>query len=166
MKKPVLKQFADLSAKDFETHPVWVACHTVDHDESWFDPHDEDTFRPWTGTLPVDPADGMFLVRATMTCADGTPLGGFVTPADLDSGEDLGLIQPHVFVGDRPCGFWCGVVEVPAERKAAFYRALGKDAARVFPLQYAPLAELTAGVASGVLMGFYTRVMREIQVYR
>jgi hypothetical protein len=31
--RPDLKQFGDLTERDFETSPVWIGCHTVDYDE-------------------------------------------------------------------------------------------------------------------------------------
>ena len=65
MAKPELKQFGDLTRKDFERCPVWIGCHTADYDEPWYDDTDEETFRPWTGALPADASQGMLLVRAT-----------------------------------------------------------------------------------------------------
>jgi hypothetical protein len=81
MTKPELKQFGDLTAADFERHPVWIGCHTADYEEPWYEQTDEETFRPRTGDLPADPSEGMLLVRATIQLRDGTTLPGFVTPA-------------------------------------------------------------------------------------
>lgn len=103
--KPFLKQFGDLTDRDFAQSPVWVGCHTFDYDEPWYDDTDEETFRPWTAPLPVDPADGMFLVRASFRLADGRELGGFVTPAAPNDADDLGLIQPHMNVSGTYFGF-------------------------------------------------------------
>jgi hypothetical protein len=61
--KPELKQFNDLTPADFQRHPVWIACHTEDFAEPWFNETDEETFRPWIGALPVGPSDGMVLAR-------------------------------------------------------------------------------------------------------
>jgi hypothetical protein len=77
--RPLLKQFADLSPADFEQHPVWIGCHTVDYDEPRYDETDEETFRLWTGELPADPSEGMLLVRVTCTLADGSRLSAFLT---------------------------------------------------------------------------------------
>ena len=79
-RKPNLKQFGDLTPADFVEHPVWASVHTLDYDEPWYDETDEETFRPWIGELPVSPEDGMFLVRAKLTLADGRVLDGFITP--------------------------------------------------------------------------------------
>jgi hypothetical protein len=59
------------------------------------------TFRPWTDKLPVSPNDGLFLVRAKLTLADGRVLDGFVTPQIGTEAVDLGIIQPQVFLTVR-----------------------------------------------------------------
>src|SRR5262245_58094284 len=97
-RKPDLKQFGDLSAGDFGKHPVWVSVHGLDSNEPWYDDTDEETFRPWTGKLPVSSEDGMFLVRAKFTLADGRVLEGFVTPQIRSEALDLVIIQPQMFL--------------------------------------------------------------------
>ena len=98
--KPELKQFGTITKADFERFPVWVNVHTLDYDESWYDETDEETFRPWTDELPIDPSLGMFLVRSQIIFADRTKLIGFITPA-IGTGEvtdsDLGSVQPYLF---------------------------------------------------------------------
>jgi hypothetical protein len=153
MDTPELKQFADLTPSDFDRHPVWVGCHTVDCEEQWYDDTDEETFRPWNGALPVSPSEGMFLVRATMELADGTRLPGFATPA-FDEG-DLGMQQPQVFVGSRRFGFWGGLSGVPHLERQDLYTALGKPPDRIFPLRFAAAPELAIGVVKGEVSGFY-----------
>ena len=109
---PLLVQFAALTAAHFEAHPVWASCHSFDHDEPWYDQTDEETFRPWTNTLPVDPADGMFLVAARLKLADESVLPGFATPVSPDAFEDktLGLLQPQVFLPTcQVIGLWLGM---------------------------------------------------------
>ncbi len=90
--KPLLKQFSELTEDDFAQHPVWIAVHTVDYDEPWYDETDEETFRPWLGPLPIDPSEGMFLVKADFELHNGRHLNGFVTPAFPD--DTLGTVQP------------------------------------------------------------------------
>jgi hypothetical protein len=68
-----------LTADDFERLPIWLHCHVVDYDEPWYEETDEETFRPWTGPLPVAP-ESHFLVRADFTAADGSRFVGFLTP--------------------------------------------------------------------------------------
>jgi hypothetical protein len=67
MTSPLLKRFGDLTPADFESHPVWVSCHSADSEEPWYDETDEETFRPRQDALPADPSEGMLLVRATVT---------------------------------------------------------------------------------------------------
>jgi hypothetical protein len=50
-RKPVLKQFGDLTLADFERHPVWVSVHGLDEGAPWYDDTNEETFRPWTDDL-------------------------------------------------------------------------------------------------------------------
>ena len=57
---PVLKQFGDLSPRDFADHRVWVACHVEEYDEPWYEGTDEETFGPWNGRLPVERSDDMW----------------------------------------------------------------------------------------------------------
>lgn len=147
---PELRQFGDLRAADFERHPVWVNCHTEDYGQPWYDRTDEETFRPWP-RVPVDPSQGMFLVRATLTLSCGEAYPGFVTPAHE---RDLGTLQPHLFLGDDLIGFWGGVVGIPPEGRRRVYEALGRDPSGVFPLAFAAVDGLSAGVTRGTVDGF------------
>ena len=155
---PRLVQFGDLTREHFAEHPVWVHCHVVDYDEPWYDETDEETFRPWGGELPVDPADGIFLVRASFLTADGTRLSGFVTPTPEDSSGDaaLGTIQPQMFLpsGER-VAFWLGMFGKPTKAAEALYAALRKTAADVFPVQFVADALLARRTVSGAVEGFY-----------
>ena len=151
--KPELKQFGDLSPADFERYPVWIACHTEDSAEPWFNETDEETFRPWTGPLPVGPSDGMLLVRATFELHDGSHHDGFLTPA-FKEGE-IGALHPHLFVGDQSFGFWGGMFGVSADRRRAFYGALGKSPEAIFPIRFSADPNLATGVVAGRVDGFY-----------
>jgi hypothetical protein len=151
--KPELKQFSDLSPVDFNRHPVWIACHTEDFAEPWFNETDEETFRPWTGALPVGPSDGMSLVRAMFELHDGSRHDGFLTPAFKEG--DLGTLQPHLFVGGEHFGFWGGVAGIRPDRRTAFYYALGKGPEAVFPIRFRTDPDLAKGVAAGQIDGFY-----------
>jgi hypothetical protein len=153
MQQPKLRQFGDLTPSDFDRYPVWIACHTVDSDEPWYENTDEETFRPWTGPLPVDPSEGMLLVRATIELNDRTRYEGFVTPA-FEAG-DLGTQQPQIFVQGRRFGLWGGMFGVPLEERTAMYDALGKKADAVFPLRFSADPAVAGGVASGLAAGFY-----------
>jgi hypothetical protein len=151
--QPELKQFGDLSPADFERYPVWIACHTEDFAEPWFNETDEETFRPWTGPLPVSPSDGMLLVRARFELHDGSHHDGFLTPA-FGEGE-IGTLHPHLFVGDKSFGFWGGIFGLSAERRSAFYKALGKGPEAIFPIRFSADLNLAIGVVTGRIDGFY-----------
>ena len=157
--KPELKQFGDLSPADFQRHPVWIACHTEDFAEPWFNETDEETFRPWMGALPVGPSDGMLLVRASFELHDGSRHDGFLTPASKQG--DLGTLQPHLFVGDKVFRFWGGMAGVGTDRRTAFYDALGKGPEAIFPIRFSTDPDLATGVVAGRVDGFYrgTRVL-------
>ena len=159
--KPLLRQFGDLTTADFETHPVWVNCHVIDYDEPWYEETDEETFRPWLKSTPVDPAETMFLVRSSLMLADGTKLSGFITPQHPQENEgkpDLGLIQPQLFL---PTGkrvpFWFGIMTPPKELMADMYASLGKAEPQVFPLAFTAEEGLASGIVSGTVHGFCSR---------
>jgi hypothetical protein len=159
--RPELRQFGVLSPIDFDRHPVWIACHTEDQAEPWFEETNEETFRPWLGSLPVEPSDGMLLVRATLELRDGSLYRGFITPAFKEG--DLGALQPQIFVEDERFGFWGGMFDASAEKKAAFYSAMRKGSEAIFPLRFAADRGLSKGFVSGTLEGFY-RQGRSIEV--
>jgi hypothetical protein len=158
---PELKQFGDFSPADFDRHPVWISCHVADYRQPWHDETDEETFRPWTGALPVSQLGGMFLVRATLELQDGSHHAGFITPAFQEA--DLGVLQPHIFVGERIFRFWGGMFGVAAEERMAFYAALGKNSDAIFPLRFEADPGLAIGAVAGQVKGF-CRGSHEIQV--
>ena len=151
--RPELKQIADLTPADFERHPVWIACHTEDYAEPWFNETNEETFRPWMAALPVGPSDGMLLVRAAFEAHDGSRHDGFLTPAFKEG--DLGMLQPHLFAGGKSFGFWGGMVGVQSDQRTAFYKALGKGPEAIFPMRFSADSGLATGVVAGQVDGFY-----------
>ena len=158
--RPDLRQFGDLTPADFEAHPVWVNCHVIDYEEPWYDETDEETFRPWTGELPVSPHHTMFLVRAELVLNDETHCQGFLTPAiDGDAGSvqhALATMQPHLFLPNGElAGFWLGIFRADDEHCRRVYDALGKEAADVFPIRFAAKDGLATGRTSGTIEGFY-----------
>jgi hypothetical protein len=157
--KPELRQFGDLTADDFIRHPVWVQCHVIDYDEPWYEETTEETFRPWPGSLPAGPSDGMLLVHSTFVLADGTELGGFITPA-FGRGKvrdsDLGIVQPHMFLpSGSMASFWGGIRPFSDEAKAAFYAQIGEGHAALFPIGFRADPGLTTGRQEGKIKGFY-----------
>jgi hypothetical protein len=169
MTTPELKQFGDFDVEDLQRHPVWIGCHTADYGKPWYEDTDEETFRPYKGKLPADPAEGMFLVRAVFVLRDGTLYPGFVTPAieGWGKGHDgrpmfehnhiLGTQQPQMFVGDRLFGFWGGMVGINSHSQRELYAALGKRPEAIFPLRFYQDGDLAQGVGNGTIEGFYRR---------
>ena len=167
VKTPELKQFGELDAEDFQRHPVWIGCHTADYGKPWYEDTDEETFRPYSGKLPADLAEGMLLVRAVFELRDGSRYPGFVTPAaeGWDKGLDgrpmfehnhvLGTQQPQMFVGDRLFGFWGGMMGIPSQAQQELYAALGKRPDAIFPVRFNADADFTTGIGNGNVQGFY-----------
>ena len=144
---PVLKQIEDLSRSDFELHSVWVGVHNNDSGEPWYAQSNEQTYRPWTGSLPF-PDRGqfpIFFVAATFCMADGSVYPGYFNPASKDwdaplpprrmrdgnftlphqwsarrGGSPLSvlsLLRPVIFIGGQAFGFH--LLRDPDRRKAS-----------------------------------------------
>jgi hypothetical protein len=153
--RPVLKQFGDITLVDLDRTPVWVHCHVVDYDEPWYGDTDEETFRPWLGSLPIDPSQAIFLVSADFVPANGGRYRGFVSPAQVT--DDVASLQPHVFIQDRRFAFWGGMFAIPAVERDALYAMAGRAPNAIFPLRFSGRSGLAIGVVSGTLNGFYSR---------
>ncbi len=146
---------------------MWIGCHTADYGKPWYEDTDEETFRPYKGKLPADPAEGMFLVRAVFVLRDGTRYPGFVTPAIVgwDKGHDgrpmfehnhiLGTQQPQMFIGDHLFGFWGGMVGINSQAQRELYAALGKRPEAIFPVRFYQDGDLATGIGNGTIEGFY-----------
>ena len=161
-----VKQFGDLTAQDFVQHPVWVAVHGIDEDEPWYDDCNEESFRPWIGPLPVSPEEGMLLVQATLSFADGTSATGFITPQHDHQPLDLGIIQLQMFSSSGQHRFWDGMFQRPEEERAAFYRELNKKESQIFPIRFAAAPGLASGQVAGEIEGFYVREKGVVRCYR
>ena len=132
---PEPKQREHLSLTDFQRSPVWVGVHNLDFAEPWHEDADEDTYRPWTGSLPVPAKPGIVLVAASFDLCDGSCYEGYVraTPEDWDvpppprrmrngeftqprrphsallGGSPVALLRfqsPHICVDWQWFGFW------------------------------------------------------------
>lgn len=167
--KPLLKQFGDLTPIDFDNHPVWVSVHVCDTEEDWYDETDEETFRPYTGQLPVDD-ETMYLVRSEFTLSDGTKFHGFVTPTSSSKSPDnLGTIQPQIFTSDgKRYGFWLGMFP-DSEEIQNFYQSIGKTPNQVFPITFKTPVGLVSVISSGTVTRFmslsdgnFLRIFRRI----
>jgi len=178
-----MKQWGDLTAADFERHPVWIGVHNYDDDEPWYEESDEETFRPWTGRLPFAEGRGIVLVAATFELADGSVYPGYcqATPDDWDSplppmtmpdgsrskpsswsathGETklsvMGLLSPEIFIGGRSFDFGLGHPTRRRDAVRSFYAAIRKKPHEVFPVRFAADPKLATGIISGTLDGFF-----------
>lgn len=101
----IRKQVYELASTDFEEHPIWEFAS----DEEGEEDQDEATVRPWEGGEPLDPADGMFVVRANFVLADGTSIAGYVTPP-VQGDASIGTIQPILLTPRGQVALWCGAI--------------------------------------------------------
>lgn len=157
--KPILKQFTELKQVDFEKYPVWVNCHGVDYNEPWYNETNEETFRPWTENIPVDPSHMMYLVKSSMILIDGTVYCGFITPIKENKRElidNIGTIQPYIFhpSGKMIC-FWYGLREVKSEDIRSLYELLQKSPKEIFPIRFEIEHGLSLSFFSGEIFGLY-----------
>jgi hypothetical protein len=164
---PLLKQVYDLTPDDFARYPVWVQCHLVDYDESWYEETDEATFRPWTSTEPFDPQEAIILIRATMTLANGSTLNGFLTPQSTEEPLNLGRMQPVAFsVSGEQLTFWDGAFKRSEEERVRFYAALGVGPREVFPIFFSADPVLSIGRVAGTIPGLcYLKEFKKVEVY-
>jgi hypothetical protein len=80
---PILKQSSDLMPGDFRSNPVWVGVRYFDHGQPWYENADDQTYRAWTGPLPLQIERQFPFVRvlATFRLADGSEFDGCFNPA-------------------------------------------------------------------------------------
>jgi hypothetical protein len=142
----VRKQVYELTLDDLSKYPVWE----FSLDEKG---RDECTVRPYTPSGPLGPADRMFVVRSVFTLADGSRMHGYCTPPGQGN-AGIGTLQPIIVTDRGQVRFWCGTAAPDKERLARSYELLGKDARRVFPLQFAPEVELVGDPFRGSVPGF------------
>ena len=101
----------------------------------------------------LDISDGMFVVRAFFTLADGSRFSGYLTPP-THGNDGLGTLQPMIVTQQGQVGFWCGVVAPDSARLTQCYNTLGRVAAQVFPVQFESDVDLTSGKVAGSIPGF------------
>jgi len=142
----VRKQVYELTLHDFDKFPVWE--FRLEEDGK-----DESTVRPYSTSGPLDPAERMFVVRAVFTLADGSRMQGYCSPP-LRGDDSIGILQPIIVTARGQVRFWCGTTEPDSKRLARSYEWLGKDARRLFPLQFQSDVQLVGGPVRGSLPGF------------
>jgi hypothetical protein len=153
----IRKQVYDLKVEDLEQNPVWEFAL----DEEGIDGQDEATVRPVSIRGIVDPAEGMVVVRAGFTLADGTIMYGYLTPPTAEFGG-LGTIQPQIITPLGQVSFWCGILKPTKKDLARRYEQLARTAEKVFPVRFQSDVQVAGGPVSGVLDGFAYMELEEI----
>jgi len=155
----VRKQVYELTLGDLSTFPVWEFRLDAEGEEG----RDESTVRPYSALGPLDPTDGMFIVRAVFTLADGTRMRGYITPPGRDD-AGVGTLQPIVVTDRGQIRFWCGTATPSPKRLTHNYELLGKNAKQVFPVQFESDVELLGGPVKASMSGFL--VLKDFQTRR
>lgn len=145
----VRKQVYDLTLSNLQQNPVWEFAL----DEEGNEGQDEATVRPYKYKGILNPSEGMFIVRASFTLADGTVMQGYLTPPPQND-KTLGVVQPVIITERGQVLFWCGVIAPSEERIAQSYTVLGKSAECVFPLAFESAVPLVGGEIKGSIPGF------------
>jgi hypothetical protein len=146
----IRKQVYELTPEDLRESPVWEFCL----DEEGKDGQDEATVRPYRAHGPLDPRDGMFIVRAAFALADGSRASGYLTPP-VQNSSGIGTLQPTIVTDAGQVVFWFGCAVPDRAILAKSYAYLGKDSGlAVFPLCFESQVELIGGPILGSLPGF------------
>lgn len=145
----IRKQVYELTSADLDEYPIWEFALDEEREEG----QDEATVRPWEGSAPLDPSDGMFVVRANFVLADRTRFVGYLTPSP-PRGTSIGTIQPIVVTEHGQVMFWCGAMAPTAERLRGAYAKLRREGSAVFPCEYFADVALLGGAITGSVNGF------------
>ena len=143
----IRKQVYELSLSDLKQFPVWKFALDEEGEEG----QDEATVRPFECTGPLDPRDGMFVVRAEFSLADGAKMQGYLSPALQD---ELGFFQPTIITEKGQVGFWSGIMQPSQEAIASYYTSIGKSLEQVFPLAFTSKVDVNGGSIKGIVNGF------------
>ncbi|WP_338462686.1 hypothetical protein VZH09_04710 [Synechococcus elongatus IITB7] len=137
----IRKQVYELTADDLDQHAVWEFALDEEGEEG----QDEATVRPYEGNQPLNPTDGMFIVRAHFLLVDGTRMQGYLTPS-VQGNSSLGTLQQTIFTIEGRAPFWFGRLTPEPKQFAESYACLGKSSSQeVFPIQFESDVELTCG---------------------
>jgi hypothetical protein len=146
----IRKQVYELSVDDFTRFPIWEFALDEEGEEG----QDEATVRPYQPNGPLNPSDGMFVVRTQFQLADGTSMPGYLTPP-VQGDSSVGTLQPIVITEKGQVVFWCGSLAPSAVEINASYKRLGKSSAtEVFPLKFESAIPIEGGAIRGELQGF------------
>jgi hypothetical protein len=145
----IRKDVSGLTQDDLEMFPVWEFALDEEGEEG----QDEAKVRPYEISGALDPSDGMFIVRAAFTLADGSKMRGYLTPG-VQGDESLGALQPVIITELGQVFFWYGMLSPGAQSLAQSYEMHGRDAAEVFPVQAASDVELVSAPICATIPGF------------
>ncbi|MGD1084088.1 MAG: hypothetical protein ABSA47_04955 [Verrucomicrobiota bacterium] len=145
----IRKQVYELTLDDLSKFPVWEFAL----DEEGEKGQDEATVRPCEISGPLDPCDGMFIVCAEFTLADGSKMQGYLTPQPEDDSH-LGTLQPVIITERGQVVFWYGAVAPDSTSLAQSYERLGRKASGVFPIQVTSNVELVRPPVRATIPGF------------
>ena len=145
----------------FDQHPVWEFVL----DEETTEGQDEATVRPheYTGVFDPEPV-GMCVVKAEIILNDETSFPGYLYPpvswlvSEIDekvkAERIMGHIQPTAITQAGQISFWFGILKPGKSEIEEIYTKLGKDSARVFPVRYRSVVDMTSGTVEGTINGF------------
>jgi|GEM_PF-706097 len=177
IKMKIRKQVYELTPKDLDKHPAWEFALDEEGEEG----QDEATVRPIMQGGPVDPANGMCIVKAEFALNDGTIFTGFLTPPvpgmpsifHFEGDDGSSQIQPSIVTDNGHVMFWYGLLKPSSEGLAQSYKILGKmTPTEVFPIRYRSIVDLATSPVEGEIKGFMhvekvkSRFLRRKQVVR
>lgn len=86
MDLPLLKDQSSLIRADFDRYPVWVRVQDYDREQPWYRNSTEQTYRPWEGSLPLQPRSQfhLVLVAASFRLSNGESHPGYLNPATTE----------------------------------------------------------------------------------
>ena len=146
----VRKQVYLLTLADLDDYPVWEFALDEEGEEGQV----EATVKPHILIPPLDPGQGMFVMRAYFILADGSRMEGYLSPPCQDD-NSLGIIQPTIITLQGQVSFWLGAFGPRPEDISEGYTFLNKKASQVFPIQFGSLVPTNRGLVEGTLDGFY-----------
>ena len=152
---PIRKQVGDLTPSDLKEYPTWEFAIDEEGEGG-----DEETVRPRQEVKFVEPAEGLFIVRAEFAAADGTRFDGFVSPHEE---RHVAHAHPTIVTDKAHVPFWSGIVRPTQAHLDASYSALGKAPEELFPLRYRAVVEHAGSELEGEINGFMHYESRHTQ---
>jgi len=139
------KQVNELTLADLDRSPVWEFAI----DEEGEPGQTEETVRPRPDLERVDPAYGLFLLRARFEACDGSLFVGFLNVGDVRDAQPTIVTDSGAHVA-----FWFGLVKPKPGVLERAYASLGLASSALFPLRYEAIVPTREGTATGEIAGF------------